>query len=380
MKIAFFTETFLPKVDGIVTRLTKTIDNLVQNGDEVVVFCPEGCPTEYKGAKIIGVAAMPLPLYPELKLGLPGPAVSDALENFKPDLIHVVNPAVLGLGGIWLAKSNNIPLIASYHTHLPKYLEHYGMGMLEPLLWELLKAAHNQALLNLCTSTAMVEELESKGIKRTALWQRGVDTETFKPEFRSQKMRNKLLGKYPDKNSLLIYVGRLSAEKQIERIKPVLEEIPDACLALVGDGPYRNQLEKIFENTQTNFIGYLSGEELASAYASGDIFLFPSSTETLGLVLLEAMAAGCPVIGANKGGIPDIINDGVNGCLYDPDGVDQGKSSLIEATKKILNNNTKKENMRIEARKESERWNWSQATLQLKKYYEETLKQVQNSY
>jgi len=376
VKIAFFTETFLPKVDGIVTRLTKTIDNLVQNGDEIVVFCPEGCPTEYKGAKIIGVAAMPLPLYPELKLGLPGPAVSDALENFKPDLIHVVNPAVLGLGGIWLAKSNNIPLIASYHTHLPKYLEHYGMGMLEPLLWELLKAAHNQALLNLCTSTAMVEELESKGIKRTALWQRGVDTETFKPEFRNQKMRNKLLGKYPDKNSLLIYVGRLSAEKQIERIKPVLEEIPDACLALVGDGPYRNQLEKIFENTQTNFIGYLSGEELASAYASGDIFLFPSSTETLGLVLLEAMAAGCPVIGANKGGIPDIINDGVNGCLYDPDGVDEGKSSLIEATKKILNNNNKKENMRVEARKESEKWNWNQATLQLKQYYEETLKQV----
>jgi len=376
VKIAFFTETFLPKVDGIVTRLTKTIDNLVQNGDEVVVFCPEGCPKEYKGAKIIGVAAMPLPLYPELKLGLPGPAVSDALENFKPDLIHVVNPAVLGLGGIWLAKTNNIPLIASYHTHLPKYLEHYGMGMLEPLLWELLKAAHNQALLNLCTSTAMVEELESKGIKRTALWQRGVDTETFKPEFRNQNMRNKLLGKYPDKNSLLIYVGRLSAEKQIERIKPVLEKIPDACLALVGDGPYRNQLEKIFENTQTNFIGYLSGEELASAYASGDIFLFPSSTETLGLVLLEAMAAGCPVIGANKGGIPDIINDGVNGCLYDPEGEDEGKSSLIEATEKILNNNKKKENMRIAAREEAEKWNWNQATLQLKKYYEETLDQI----
>jgi len=378
VKIAFFTETFLPKVDGIVTRLTKTIDNLVQNGDEVVVFCPEGCPTEYKGAKIIGVAAMPLPLYPELKLGLPGPAVSDALENLKPDLIHVVNPAVLGLGGIWLAKTNNIPLIASYHTHLPKYLEHYGMGMLEPLLWELLKAAHNQALLNLCTSTAMVEELESKGIKRTALWQRGVDTETFKPEFRNPKMRHKLLGKYPDTNSLLIYVGRLSAEKQIERIKPVLEAIPHACLALVGDGPYRNQLERIFENTQTNFVGYLSGEELASAYASGDIFLFPSSTETLGLVLLEAMAAGCPVIGANKGGIPDIINDGVNGCLYDPDGEDEGKSSLIKATKKILNDNNKKENMRVEARKEAEKWNWNQATLQLKKYYQDTLNEFKS--
>ena len=374
MKIAFFTETFLPKVDGIVTRLTKTIEYLVKNGDEVIVFCPEGCPTEHKGAKVVGVAAMPLPLYPELKLGLPGPAVSDALDEFKPDLIHVVNPAVLGLGGIWLAKTNNIPLIASYHTHLPKYLEHYGMGMLEPLLWELLKAAHNQALLNLCTSTAMVSELESKGIKRTALWQRGVDTESFRPEFRSNKMRAKLLGKYDNTNSLLIYVGRLSAEKQIERIKPVLEEIPNVCLALVGDGPYRNQLEKIFENTKTNFIGYLSGKELASAYASGDIFLFPSSTETLGLVLLEAMAAGCPVIGANKGGIPDIINDGINGCLYNPDLEDNGKSSLIEATKRILDNKEKKEEMRIAAREEAEKWDWNQATLQLKNFYRDVLK------
>ena len=373
MKIAFFTETFLPKVDGIVTRLTKTIDNLVKNGDQVIVFCPEGCPESYKGAKIIGVAAMPLPLYPELKLGLPGPAVSDALEEFKPDLIHVVNPAVLGLGGIWLAKTNNIPLIASYHTHLPKYLEHYGMGMLEPLLWELLKAAHNQALLNLCTSTAMVNELESKGIKRTALWQRGVDTDTFKPEFRSQKMREKLLGKYQDTDSLLIYVGRLSAEKQIERIKPVLDKIPNASLALVGDGPYRGQLEKIFEDTQTNFVGYLAGEELASAYASGDIFLFPSSTETLGLVLLEAMAAGCPVIGANKGGIPDIINDEINGCLYDPDQDDNGQQSLIDATKKILNNKERRENMRRSAREEAERWGWDRATNQLKSFYEEVL-------
>ena len=376
MKIAFFTETFLPKVDGIVTRLTKTIEFLTKNGDEVIVFCPEGCPDSYKGATIVGVAAMPLPLYPELKLGLPGPAVSDKLEAFKPDLIHVVNPAVLGLGGIWLAKTNNIPLIASYHTHLPKYLEHYGMGMLEPLLWELLKAAHNQALLNLCTSTAMVNELEEKGIQRTALWQRGVDTTNFRPELRSDKMRDKLFGKYQKTDSLLIYVGRLSAEKQIERIKPVLDNIPGACLALVGDGPYRGQLEKIFENTQTNFIGYLSGEELASAYASGDIFLFPSSTETLGLVLLEAMAAGCPVIGANKGGIPDIIDDGINGCLYNPDEKDNGERSLIEATKKILVDKNKKETMRKEARKEAEKWDWNHATLHLQKYYSETLKKI----
>ncbi len=379
MKIAFFTETFLPKVDGIVTRLTKTIQNLVASGDEVTVFCPEGCPSIYMGAKVIGVPAMPLPLYPELKLGLPGPGVSDELENFQPDLIHVVNPAVLGLGGIWLAKTNNIPLVASYHTHLPKYLEHYGMGMLEPLLWELLKAAHNQATLNLCTSTAMVQELSEKGIQNTALWQRGVDTDIFKPELRDEEMRKRLLGSFSDEGSLLIYVGRLSAEKQIERIKPVLEALPRTRLALVGDGPYRQQLEKIFQGTSTTFVGYLSGNELASAYASGDAFLFPSSTETLGLVLLEAMAAGCPVVGANKGGIPDIISDGENGCLYNPDGEKDGALSLIEATKKLLGNEIERTAMRKAARSEAERWGWASATKQLRSYYEDVLDKKQSN-
>ncbi len=376
MKIAFFTETFLPKVDGIVTRLTKTIESLIAGGDEVIVFCPEGCPDEFMGAKVIGVPAMPLPLYPELKLGLPGAAVSDALDRFQPDLIHVVNPAVLGLGGIWLAKTNNIPLVASYHTHLPKYLEHYGMGMLEPLLWELLKAAHNQALINLCTSTAMVKELSEKGIQNTELWQRGVDTDTFRPELRNNNMRKKLLGKFNDEGALLIYVGRLSAEKQIERIKPVLKAIPNTRLALVGDGPYRTQLEKIFENTPTNFVGYLSGEELASAYASGDAFLFPSSTETLGLVLLEAMAAGCPVVGANKGGIPDIISDGINGCLYNPDSANNGTASLVKATQKLLGND--RQAMRNAARLEAEKWGWPSATKQLRGFYEQILNKESN--
>ncbi|MDP6193175.1 MAG: glycosyltransferase family 4 protein [Prochlorococcus sp.] len=373
MKIAFFTETFLPKVDGIVTRLTKTVQHLVEAGDEVLVFCPEGCPDEYMGAKLVGVPAMPLPLYPELKLALPRPAVAEALEAFQPDLVHVVNPAVLGLGGIWLAKTSGIPLVASYHTHLPKYLEHYGMGMLEPLLWELLKAAHNQAVLNLCTSTAMVTELSEKGIQNTALWQRGVDTELFRPELRSDSMRSKLLGEHDDQGALLLYVGRLSAEKQIERIKPVLDALPQARLALVGDGPYRQQLEKAFENTATNFVGYLEGEELASAYASGDAFLFPSSTETLGLVLLEAMAAGCPVVGANRGGIPDIITDGVNGCLYEPDGTDGGSASLISATQRLLGNDVERQGLRKAARQEAERWGWAGATEQLRSYYREVL-------
>jgi glycosyltransferase involved in cell wall biosynthesis len=373
LKIALFTETFLPKVDGIVTRLTKTVQHLVAAGDEVLIFCPEGAPSDYCGARVVGVPAMPLPLYPELKLALPRPAVAEALERFAPDLVHVVNPAVLGLGGIWLAKTKGYPLVASYHTHLPKYLEHYGMGMLEPLLWELLKAAHNQAVLNLCTSSAMVQELSDKGIQHTALWQRGVDTDLFRPELRSAAMRQRLLAGRSDTGRLLLYIGRLSAEKQIERIRPVLDAMPEARLALVGDGPYRQQLETLFAGSATHFVGYLAGDELAAAYASGDAFLFPSSTETLGLVLLEAMAAGCPVVAANRGGIPDIVSDGINGCLYEPDGPDGGAGSLSAATERLLGDAERHQDLRLAARREAERWGWAGATAQLRDYYRQVL-------
>src|ERR687885_2183366 len=114
MRIALFTETFLPKVDGIVTRLCHTVEHLQRNGDQVLVVSPDGGLTEYKGARVYGVSGFPLPLYPELKLALPRPSIGVALEKFQPDVIHVVNPAVLGLGGLYYAKMMQIPLVASY--------------------------------------------------------------------------------------------------------------------------------------------------------------------------------------------------------------------------------------------------------------------------
>ncbi|MFB2770779.1 glycosyltransferase family 4 protein [Pelatocladus sp. BLCC-F211] len=369
MRIALFTETFLPKVDGIVTRLRHTVEHLQRSGDEVLVVCPEGGITEYKEARIYGVSGFPLPLYPELKMALPRPAIGHILEQFQPDIIHVVNPAVLGVAGIFYSKVLNIPLVASYHTHLPQYLQHYGLGMLEGFLWELLKAGHNQAALNLCTSTAMMEELTTHGIERVNLWQRGVDTETFHPSLNSEEMRSRLSQNHPT-SPLLLYVGRLSAEKEIERIKPILEAIPEARLALVGDGPHRQALEKHFANTNTNFVGYLVGKELASAFASADAFIFPSRTETLGLVLLEAMAAGCPVVAARSGGIPDIVTDSVNGYLFAPDTGDEG---AIAATVRLLEMKQERESIRQNARREAERWGWAAATRQLQDYYQKVI-------
>ncbi len=368
MRIALFTETFLPKIDGIVTRLIHTVDHLQRAGEEVLIFSPDYGITEYKGARIYGVEGLPLPMYPELKIALPNPTIGRELEQFKPDIIHVVNPAILGLGGIYYGKKLNIPILASYHTHLPKYLHHYGFGMLEPLLWELLKGAHNQAELNLCTSTAMVEELRSHGIDRVDLWQRGVDTEMFVPELASPEMRSRLSQNHPD-SPLLLYVGRLGAEKEIEAIKPVLEAIPGARLALVGDGPHRQTLEQYFADTPTNFVGYLKGQELASAYASADAFIFPSRTETLGLVLLEAMAAGTPVVAARSGGIPDIVTDGVNGYLFDPTDAE----GATVATQRLFANPKERENLRQNARREAERWGWAAASGQLRHYYQSVI-------
>ncbi|VEP17994.1 Glycosyltransferase [Hyella patelloides LEGE 07179] len=364
MRIALFTETFLPKVDGIVTRLRHTIEHLERHGDRVLVVAPDGGLTEYKGAKIHGVPGLPLPLYPELKLALPSVGTKEVIEKFNPDLIHVVNPAVLGLGGIYYAKTLNKPLVASYHTHLPQYLHHYGLGAIEGVFWEFLKATHNQAKLNLCTSTVMVNELVNHGIERVDLWQRGVDTEMFQPSLASKQMRSRLSEGNPD-SPLLLYVGRVSAEKQIDEIKPVLEAIPEARLAIVGDGPNREALEAHFAETNTNFVGYLEGLELASAYASADAFVFPSRTETLGLVLLEAMAAGCPVVAANSGGIPDIVTEGENGYLFEVD----DPNGAITATKRLLEAKEEREQLRANARQEAERWGWAAATKHLQGYY-----------
>ena len=368
MRIALFTETFLPKVDGIVTRLRHTVEHLQRSGDQVLVIAPDGGLTEYKGAKIYGVPGMPFPLYPELKLALPRLGTKAVIEEFNPDLIHVVNPAVLGVSGLYYAKLMAVPVVASYHTHLPQYIHHYGLGALEGVLWELLKALHNQAQLNLCTSTAMVQELVDHGIERVDLWQRGVDTEMFQPHLSSSQMRSRLSQGHPD-SPLLLYVGRVSAEKEIERIKPVLETIPQCRLAIVGNGPHREALEAHFADTPTHFVGYLQGLELAAAFASADAFVFPSRTETLGLVLLEAMAAGCPVVAARSGGIPDIVTDGVNGYLFDP-GDPRG---AIAATQRLLAAKEEREALRRNARQEAERWGWAAATRQLRNYYQSVI-------
>lgn len=321
MRVALFTETFIPKIDGIVTTLCETVRQLTAMGHEVLVVAPDGGFTEYEGARIVAMPGHAFALYPELRLSFPHASLRKTLSDFGPDLLHVADPALLGVAALYYSGGKNggalrLPLVVSYHTDLPAYLHYYKLGFLEPHIWRIMRARHNRATMNLCTSAAMLHDLESHGIERVALWPGGVDTARFRPEKRSAAMRARLTEGHPE-SPLLLYVGRLSAEKDVERLKPVLEALPGARLALVGDGPHHKQLAQHFAGMPVHMAGFMRGEELAAAFASADVMVMPSRTETLGLVVLEAMSAGVPVVGARAGGIPEMIVDGVNGCLFD---------------------------------------------------------------
>jgi glycosyltransferase involved in cell wall biosynthesis len=372
LRIALFTEAFLPKIDGVVTRLCQTIRHLVRFGHEVLVIAPEGGLTEYEGARVYGVRGFSFPLYPDIKLAIPRPAIGRALAQFKPDLLHAAHPCVLGLSAFHYSKQHNVPLIVSYHAQLDKYMHYYGFGKLEPLFWKGTRSAYNISDLALATSQAMVDLLRRQGLKRVELWQKGVDTEIFSPDKATPEMRERLTQGHP-KDKLMVYIGRLSAEKGIEAARPVLQAIPGLRLALIGDGPHREKLKEYFAGTATYFPGFLQGADLAAAYASADIFFMASRTETLGLVVLEAMAAGCAVVAADEGGIPDIVRDGVTGHLFRGGDIE----AATAAVRRLITDDEHREHMRREARLDAERWTWGAATRQLEGYYRDVLSREQ---
>ena len=369
MRIALFTETFIPKIDGIVTTLCETVRQLRVRGHEVLVVAPDGGFTEFEGARIVPMKGRSFPLYPELRLSFPHASLRATLREFQPDLLHVADPALLGVAALYYGGGRHggalhLPLVVSYHTDLPSYLRYYKLGFLESQIWRIMRARHTRATLNLCTSVAMVEELREHGIKRVALWPGGVDTARFRPDRRSAEMRARLTEGHPE-SPLLLYVGRLSAEKDIERLKPMLEALPGTRLALVGDGPHHKHLERHFAGMPVFMAGFMRGDELAAAYASADVFVMPSRTETLGLVVLEAMSSGLPVVGARAGGIPELIQDGVTGCLFDE------VEEAIEAILGFLDSPEKRCMTGVAARTHAIDHSWKAATACLLEHYRE---------
>lgn len=355
----------MPKVDGIVTRITRTLEQLTALGHQAVVFAPHNPPESYASHRVVRVPALSFkPWYPELFLGLPRPRLGRTLDQFQPDIVHVVNPVVLGLWGTVLAKQRHLPLLASYHTDLTQYTLHMNLPFLYRPSKVILRDIHNQAHLNLCTSQPMVNSAEGLGIKRVRLWPKAVDTELFHPSKYSAEMRHRLTAGEVNK-PLMVYVGRLSHEKRLDWLYAPITQIPGVRLAFVGSGPAEADLRKRFANTDTVFTGYMSGEELAQAYASADVFAFPSDTETLGFVAFEAHASGIPVVGARAGGVPDVVSHGENGLLFTPGNLGE----LTTHLRTLLFDPELRNQFGQAGRTVAEQHSWRAATEALVEYY-----------
>ncbi len=318
MRVALFTETFLPKVDGVVNTLLHLLDHLEMRGHEALLFAPEGAPRRYGRTRVIEVPAMSVPGYGELKLGYPWHrgTVRARLEGFEPDVVHLLAPVATGLVGLRQARRLGLPIVSSFHADLPGFARHWGLGALAPALTRGLRWIHNRTDVTLAASATNAAELERLGFDNVGIWSRGVDTALYNPGRRSAEWRERLTGGHP-KAPLLLYAGRLSPEKRVSWIRRAMESLPEFRLAVVGDGPARAELEATLPASRTVFTGWLSNEDLASAYASADAFVFPGANETFGTVVLEAMASGLPVIVPDRGGVLDFVADGETGLLFD---------------------------------------------------------------
>ena len=369
LRIALFTETFLPKIDGVVTILCLMLQRMSELGHQVLLFGPSGGPDEYAGAQIVGVAGPKLFFYPELRMLLPRRDLLQRVRNFQPDVIHAVHPFFLGTYGLWCARSLNVATVASFHTHIPKYLEYYGYDYLARPAWAYSRFLHNRADLSLCTSTAMRSELREQGFQRVRWWKRGIDTDRFSPGSTDWETRSRLTGGKPE-NFLVVNVGRHAPEKGLHQLRDQLFPQEGVSLALIGDGPSNADLKRHFAGTATTFPGYLKGEELVAAYRAADVFLFPSTTETFGLVALEAMACRVPVIAARTGGVLDTIKDGINGLFFDPEQPQQ----IGELVQKLRSNPLLRDRLAENALSHARSQSWRATMDQLVDYYRKAMR------
>ena len=322
MRVALVTETFLPKVDGIVKVVSLLLDHLSRRGVKALVIAPRyGDGDGFNDFPLHSLPSVSLPLYPEARLGFATLSLYRELAAFQPDVAHLFHPVMTGIPAMAMLKWMDVPTVTSFHLDYAQLAKQFGygalnLGLARPLIDQLTKRVFNWADISLAPSTLAQQRMQRLGIKNAGLWRRGVDAHTFSPAFRSAETRAQLTQGNPDE-TILLYVGRLSPEKQLDHIRPTIEQLPNTRLALVGDGPARAELERHFVGLPVTFMGYLRGERLSRAYASADIFIFPSRLETFGLVVIEAMAAGLPVVAARVGGVGEIVQDGITGYTFD---------------------------------------------------------------
>lgn len=312
LRLALFTDTYAPQVNGVARTLERLVAAVEARGGVVRVFTPSD-PDGQEQPSLERFRSRAFWAYPQLRLSWPSSSrVRTALRAFAPTIVHAATEFGTGLAGRRAALALDIPFVSSYHTSFVAYAEHYRLGLLARPGWHFMRWFHNGGLRTYCPTQSIVDEVTAQGFERTAVWSRGVDGERFSPQYRSPALRERLV--QTNDTLVLSYVGRLAAEKGLDVALDALELVERARPGrvrwlVVGDGPYASAVRRRAP-AGTVLTGQLQGAALSEAYASGDVFLFPSVTDTFGNVMLEAMASGLPVIGADVGPTREQLQSG----------------------------------------------------------------------
>jgi len=326
VRIGLVSDTYTPQVNGVTTVVRRIASLLRAQGHEAMVVAPR-YPTSATPADLreLRIPSLAFPLYPDIRLSLPPfRQVADFFDAALPDLVHVHTEGALGLAGRHWALRRGVPLVTTFHTNFPEYSRHYGVGFLEPLVWRWLRWFHRPARVTFTPGQAVRDDLVRRGLPHATLWGRGVDPHFFHPGRRDHSWRRWLAG--GDDTVIVLHVGRLAHEKNLGVLIEAWRQTYDALgqratFVVAGEGPEARRIESRLPFVR--LLGFLPREDLATLYASADVSVFPSHTETCGLVALEAMASGSAVIAADAGGFRESIQNGTTGLLvpaHEPQG------------------------------------------------------------
>lgn len=369
MRVAIFRELPHDFPGGVSNLLTVMLDYLERNGHEARVFIADDGLAGQTQGPFVGFPTMTTSRWARSSFCLPVPQAARMrreLEAFRPDVVHFLHPIILGAVGSYFARRQKVARVASFHTLYHDYVAHHGVRFLRRILrwwvWMVFKDCH----MTLAPSVSVADLLHEWGLKRVFVWPRGVDVERFNPRRRSEEWRSSVRGAGGDGRPLVLYVGRLAREKNMETLVALATLLEGVHWVIVGDGPERGSLSEAFRGASHTFTGYLSGDELATAYASSDIFFMPSVTEGCPNAVMEAFASGLPVVGAGAYGTGDLIEESSAGLTFHPD-------DPAEASRKIdefLNDPALAASFGARGRAFAESRSWDSLMAQLLKYYD----------
>ena len=323
LDLALVTETWPPEVNGVAHTLARLVEGMRDRGHRVQVFRPQqpgepAAPREdpdEPACRDLRLAGLPLPGYSGLRLGFPARRRLQTLwtEN-RPDAVYIATEGPLGHSALRAARRLGIPVASGFHTHFDGYARYYGVGWLTPVVRAVLRRFHNRCDITLAPTRPLVAALAAQGFERVRVMARGVDIRRFTPARRSSRLRRQWGASTA--TPVVLYVGRLAPEKNlalvVDAFRALQQPRPEARLVLVGDGPSRAGLERA--HPDLIFTGQQVGQALAQHYASADLFLFPSTSETFGNVVIEAMASGLPVLAFDTAAAHEHIVNGVSGA------------------------------------------------------------------